>query len=101
MLVLAVWDRRRRQTDPEQARRGRVLAEELARVKRASGVGEVAQALRRMLREQPSASTDEIDAFLGECDARSYAPTDSEPGLEAEFLEQATRHAKAIAEAGR
>ena len=78
-----------------------MLAEELARVKRASSAAEVAQGLRRMLRERPSAASDAIDAFLGECDARSYAPTAGEPDLEAEFLEQAAGFAHTIAGAGR
>lgn len=101
LLGLAVWDRRRRQADPEQARRGRLFAEEVARVKQAASVEEIAQALRRMLREKPAASTQEIDTFLGECDARSYAPSGSEPGLDKDFHGQATRLAEEIAESGR
>jgi hypothetical protein len=101
LLGLAVWDRRRRQVDPEQARRGRLFAEEVARVKQAASVEEIAQALRRMLREKPAASTQEIDTFLGECDARSYAPSGSELGLDKDFHGQATRLAEEIAESGR
>ena len=101
LLGLAVWDRRRRQVDPEQARRGRLFAEEVARVKQAASVEEIAQALRRMLREKPVASTQEIDTFLGECDARSYAPSGSELGLDKDFHGQATRLAEEIAESGR
>lgn len=98
LLVLAVWDRRRRDVDPEQARRVRVLAEELDRVRRASTVDEVAGGLRRMLQEQPSGSSEAIDVFLGECDARSYAPAGSEVGLDAEFLGEAVRLAESIRE---
>ena len=101
LLLAAVWDRRRRQHDPALARRAQVLAESLARVKRASRVGEVGQAIRQMLRERPEALTDEIDAFLGECDARSYAPSGSGPGLDAELLEQAIQFAEGLAAADR
>jgi len=101
LLGLAFWDRRRRLVDPEQARRLRSLAEELARVKRAESVEEVAQALRQMLRETLVASTQEIDSFLGECDARSYAPPGSGLSLDADFRERAIRLAEAISESGR
>ena len=43
----------------------------------------------------------EIDTFLGECDARSYAPSGSELGLDKDFHGQATRLAEEIAESGR
>jgi hypothetical protein len=102
LVVLAIIDRRRRDVDPQQARRRRLLVEELARVRSAGGLppGEgatqLAEALRRMLQEAPGASNPEIDEVLGECDARSYAPAGREQPLAPEFLERATRLAEAI-----
>ena len=85
VVVGAAWfDRRRRDVDPEFARRKRNLAANLRRLEAASGLGareaaaEVAGALRSMLAEVPEARGPEIDDFLGDCDARRYAPTSAE-----------------------
>ena len=84
-LVAAAWlDRRRRDVDPELARRERNLAANLRRVEAASGLGareaaaEVAGALRSILAEVPEARSPELDDFLGDCDARRYAPSGAE-----------------------
>jgi hypothetical protein len=80
LVVAALLDRRRRDVDPILVRRRRLLDGEARRVRDAArlpadeAVAELARALRRMLAEVPEARTDEVDAFLGECDAHSYAP---------------------------
>jgi hypothetical protein len=80
LVGLALVDRRRRDVDPEVARRRKRVAEELRRIRHARGlpageaVAELADALRRMRALVPDAASPELDSFLGECDARSYAP---------------------------
>ena len=108
LVALAVVDRRRRDVDPEETRRARVVSEQRTRLREArrrapgAAVAEAAQALRRLLREAPGASDPTLDALLGECDARSYAPPGREEPLPADFFErcntQAERLARAIAE---
>lgn len=108
LVALAVFDRRRRDVDPEVTRRGRVVAEERARLREARGrppaeaVAEAAHALRSLLREAPGSSDAALDALLGECDARSYAPPGREQALPPDLFErcdaQAERLARAIAE---
>lgn len=80
LVGLALVDRRRRDVDPELARRRKRVAEELRRIRHARGlpageaVAELADALRRMRALVPHAASPELDSFLGECDARIYAP---------------------------
>jgi hypothetical protein len=103
VVGLALLDRRRRDADPRVGRRRRVLAEELARVRSAgalppdAGATAIAGALRRMLQEVPSAASAEIEAVLGECDARRYAPAGQQQPLSPELLARATRLAEGIA----
>ena len=58
----------------------RRLERECARIREApalpptDAVAGLARALRSILAEIPEATSDELDAFLAECDARSYAP---------------------------
>jgi len=51
----------------------------------------------------PQASLPEIDSFVGECDARSYAPPAqrSAAALDPEFQQRALRLAQQISEAAR
>lgn len=106
-LGLAVLDRRRRQVDPERARRKRVLAQELDRIRgagalpAAAGAAQIAQAIRRMLQEVPEASKPELDLILGQCDARSYAPAGAEPDASGELVGRALELAEAILEVSR
>jgi hypothetical protein len=80
LVGLALLDRRRRDVDPEVARRRKGVAEELRRIRGARGLpageaaAELARALRSMRALVPDAGSPELDSFLGECDARSYAP---------------------------
>lgn len=107
MLVgVARLDRRRRDIDPKiTARRGH-MSEQLDRVRAAASLpsaeaaGAIASALRALVAQAPQASTAEVDAFVGECDARSYAPSAqrSSGPLEPEFHERARRLAERIAE---
>jgi hypothetical protein len=54
-----------------------------------------------MLALAPEASSAELDALLGECDARSYAPTASAGGTLPEALAQRAREqARRLEEAG-
>jgi hypothetical protein len=105
LLLLAILDRRRRDVDPVLLRRRRLLAEEQRRIHEATrrpageAVGEIAGALRRMLAEVPDAAGSELSGFLGECDARSYAPDGHEsPDLGEAFHERAALLARGIAE---
>jgi hypothetical protein len=55
-----------------------------------------------MLAEVPHARSSDLDRFLGECDARSYAPEGrSSDSLDEDFQARAIDLARAIAEAGR
>jgi hypothetical protein len=109
LVGLAQLDRRRREADPAvRARRRRVDAE-LRRIRRASSspageaAADLARALRRILAELPDARGPEIDEFLGECDARSYAPQGQRGGasLEPEFRQRALDLAERMAKEGR
>ncbi len=66
----------------------------------AEAAGALASALRALVAEAPQASTAEVDAFVGECDARSYAPSTqrSQAPLDPDFHERARQLAERIAE---
>jgi hypothetical protein len=108
LLLAAFLDRRRRDIDPAVVRRRRLLDGELRRVRAAErlppeqAVPELAQAIRRMLVEVPGARTSEVEAFLRECDARTYAPSGrpSHP-LDEAFHAQAVALARRVAESAR
>ena len=80
LIGLAIFDRRRSDVDPEVAALRRKLAGarrdvEGALARPASEAAETAsRALRTMLSLCPNAAGPELDALLGELDARSYAP---------------------------
>jgi hypothetical protein len=109
LVLAALLDRRRRDVDPAVVRRRRKLEGELRSLRRASSlpgdeaVAEVARALRRMLAELPEARSEKIEAFLGECDARSYAPAGDKrtAPLPEEFHARAFALGEAIAERAR
>ncbi len=104
LIPLAVWQRRRLDVDPALAERRRVVAAELRRVERAGGspaaevLATLSSALRQMLAQVPAAASPELDAFLGECDARSYAPEEQLQTIDGAFLERAVRLARDVAE---
>jgi hypothetical protein len=81
IVLLALWERRRASVDPALVRRRKLLQEERKKILLATSRGdleaitEVAGCLRRMLTEVPSARNSELDAFLAECDAITYAPS--------------------------
>ncbi|HXV36178.1 MAG TPA: hypothetical protein VEC18_03460, partial [Myxococcota bacterium] len=103
VLLLAHWDRRRRSIDPALRARRRRRDAELRRIRAASGLpaaeaaAEIARALRALLAESSQPLPPEIDALIGECDARSYAPAAQrdraalDPALAQRALELATR----------
>jgi hypothetical protein len=104
VVVGAAWlDRRRRDVDPGLTRRKRNLEANLRRVEAASGLGareaaaEVAGALRSMLAEAPEARAPEFDDFLGDCDARRYAPSGTELARDDAFCARAREIALHIA----
>ncbi|MEE3329229.1 MAG: BatD family protein [Myxococcota bacterium] len=106
LVGLAIADRRRRSIDPETAALQRSLAKatrELESVlsQPASQAAEAAsRALRQMLSLAPDAAGAELDAILGELDARSYAPpTLDESPLPESLCEEARRTAASIVEA--
>jgi hypothetical protein len=79
-LALAFLDRRRREVDPARLRLRR-LADEVRReldgaasLPAADAASVLARSLRRLHAERPWVHPAGLDAFLGECDARSYAP---------------------------
>jgi len=109
LVGVAQLDRRRRDIDPKVTSRRRRTSEQLERVRAAGSLpsaeaaGALASALRELVAQAPQANTAEIDAFVGECDARSYAPASqrSSAPLDPEFHERARRLAERIAESSR
>jgi hypothetical protein len=107
LLLLAKLDRRRRNVDPAIVARRRRAAVELRRMREASNLpaseaaAEIARALRALLADTPDVRRPEIDALIGECDARSYAPAanrDRAP-MDAAFHQRALELAESLAEA--
>ena len=83
ILVLVAWlERRRASIDPEVLRRRKALKTEHRRILAAlkqgdrTAAAEISGALRKMLAEAPEARSPEIDDFLAECDAVTYAPAE-------------------------
>ena len=62
----------------------------------AEGVREVADALRTMLAEANEVGGTELEAFLGECDARIYAPAEIAPSNPEDLVERALGFARQI-----
>ena len=104
LIPLARWQRRRLDVDPALTRRRKIVAaeeqsvREAGRLAPAESLTAVSQALRRMLAQVPEAASAELDAFLGECDARSYAPASQQREVDAALLERAVELARDIAE---
>jgi len=106
LVLLARLDRRRRDADPALAERRRRIDAELRRIRSASGLptreaaAEIARALRALLAESPQLRRPEIDALIGECDARSYAPASDRDGsaIDAAFHQRALELASSLAE---
>jgi len=104
IIALALVDRRLRSRDPVQLERRRRLRQEVSRVSRAGrlppreAAGELASALRGMRATAPASTPAHLESFLGECDARSYAPEGSDPDakLDAEFHGRALELAREI-----
>ena len=104
LVLAALWDRRRRGVDPALLSKRRVLEAQLRRIREARALGTppppaiLSDALRRMLAEVPDARTGELDVFLGECDALTYAPEGRRRAGEAEqaFGERAERLAEEL-----
>jgi len=103
VVLGALWDARRRGLDPVLAGRRRRLAAARPRGERAGGIGNegevagaIASALREMIAESPDSRNAELDAFLGECDAQSFAPAGSARVVDEAFLSRARELAQAI-----
>lgn len=102
MLGLVLLDRRRRSVDPRVLRvRARLSAQgkriqAAAGLADAEGVREVADALRTMLAEANQVGGAELEAFLGECDARIYAPGEVAPSNPEDWVERAMGFARQI-----
>ncbi len=108
LLLLAQFDRRRRDVDPAIVARRRRVESGLRRIRDVSNLpapeaaAEIARALRALLAETPDVRRPEIDALIGECDARSYAPAadrDSAP-IDAAFQQRALELAQSLTESG-
>jgi hypothetical protein len=106
LLLLAQFDRRRRNVDPAVVARRRRVAGELHRMQEASNLpaseaaAEIARAMRALLAETPDVRRPEIDALIGECDARSYAPAagrDRSP-IDSAFHQRALELARGMTE---
>jgi hypothetical protein len=106
LLLIAQLDRRRRNVDPSVVARRRRVAGGLRRIREASelpaseAAAEIARAMRALLAETPDARHPEIDALIGECDARSYAPAanrDRSP-IDAAFHQRALELAQSLTE---
>jgi hypothetical protein len=106
LLLLAQLDRRRRDVDPAVVARRRRVAGELRRMREASNLpaseaaAEIARVMRALLAETPGVRHPEIDALIGECDARSYAPAaerDRSP-IDAAFHQRALEFAESLME---
>jgi hypothetical protein len=106
LLLLARLDRRRRNVDPAVVARRRRVAGELRRIREASNLSaseaaaEIARAMRALLAETPDVRHPKIDALIGECDARSYAPAaerDRSP-IDAAFHQRALELAESLTE---
>ncbi len=102
LLGLVLLDRRRRSVDPRVLRvRARLSAQgkriqAAAGLPNAEGVREVADALRTMLAEANEVGGTELEAFLGECDARIYAPAEIAPSNPEDLVERALGFARQI-----
>lgn len=105
-LAFAFVDRRRRAVDPGLVHRRRVADQVRHELAEAEGLAApeaaaaLARALRRLRAECPETPAPDLDAFLGECDARSYAPEGqrSRDPLDPAFLARARDLADAIAQ---
>jgi hypothetical protein len=79
-IVMAVFDRRRCDRDPEIVRRRKTLRKLRNKIDRARGrpKGEAAQdiagALREMVAEVPDVPRDQVQAVLAQCETMIYAP---------------------------
>jgi hypothetical protein len=106
LLLLTQLDRRRRNVDPAVVARRRRVAGELRRMQEASNLpaseaaAEIARVMRALLAETPDVRRPEIDALIGECDARSYAPAagrDRSP-IDSAFHQRALELARGMTE---
>jgi hypothetical protein len=106
LLLLAQLDRRRRNVDPAVVARRRRIEGEMRRMREASNLpaseaaAEIARTMRALLAETPDVRRPEIDALIGECDARSYAPAADRDSsaIDAAFHQRALELAKALTE---
>ena len=75
-------------------------SEELAMVggPASEAAAEIARSMRALLAETPNVRRPEIDALIGECDARSYAPPGQGAELDDVFRERGRELAGRIAE---
>ena len=102
LLGVAIVDRKRRAVDPAVALLRKHLKTQSKRIGAAAklrgreGVREVADALRQMLAKVPEARSAEIESFLGECDALTYAPDEPPAPSSADLRERAVLLADGI-----
>ncbi|MDP6977175.1 MAG: BatD family protein [Myxococcota bacterium] len=104
-VVGAFFFRRQRDLDPEVVVRQRGFAAARKQIAKAAGeprsraMGQLADALRAMLRAAPGSQSAELDAFLSECDAVAYAPDGGgHAAVDRETIDRAQALAKAIEE---
>jgi len=87
LVGFALLQRRRAALDPLLLRRRQALQTQQRRILAALKQGdreaaaEISSALRKMLAEVPQARSAELDAFLAECDALTYSPSEEMTSL--------------------
>jgi hypothetical protein len=96
LVLVALWARRRAEVDPELKRRRQVYRDQCKRIAaagatpRRQALSEIAVALREITAAAPELRSRELDDFVRECDAATYAPgDDADANLDPEVIRRA------------
>ncbi len=98
-LMMIIWSwlaRRRASVDPAVVKRRNDLKACFAEVEKASSVGTVADALRRMAATATTVPRQELDTLLAECDAQIFGPDGGDSALKPELKAQAAELARTM-----
>jgi hypothetical protein len=104
-VLVALFDRRRR-LDPEAQALRKRAEDQLGAIRAAASApaaeaaANIARALRALVAQHPDADSRELDEFLGECDARTYAPEElrDDGPVDPRFHQRALELAKRLSE---
>ena len=86
-LTFAVWDRQRRQIDPDIARRCKILREHQRQIQSANGMPRevaakrIADSLRTIATEANTEQRSQIEPFIAQCEEIIYIPKDGNKEL--------------------